>query len=56
MQNYKDILKYNILRTNLDGKLETYNIFDNTKTYMRACKTHRRVFKDKRQGQVKNRY
>lgn len=33
MQNYKDILVYNVLRINLNGNLETYNIFNNTKTY-----------------------
>lgn len=38
MQNYKDILVYKTYRINLDNKLEAYNIFDNTKTYMRACK------------------
>ena len=38
MQNYKDILVYKTYRINLDNKLEAYNIFDNTRTYMRACK------------------
>lgn len=47
MQNYKGILVYNVLRINLDGKLETYNIFDNTKTYMRACRAIDKYLKTK---------
>ena len=47
MQKYKGVLVYNVLRMNLDGKLETYNIFDNTKTYMRACRAIDKYLKTK---------
>lgn len=53
MQNYKDILVYNVLRINLNGNLETYNIFNNTKTYMRACKAIDEYLKTKDRDKLK---
>lgn len=53
MQNYKDILVYKAYRINLDNKLEVYNIFDNTKTYMRACKAIDGYLKTKDRDKLK---
>lgn len=53
MQNYKDILVYNVLRINLNGNLETYNIFNNTKTYMRTCKAIDEYLKTKDRDKLK---
>ena len=53
MQNYKDILVYKTYRINLDNKLEAYNIFDNTKTYMRACKAIDEYLKTKDRDKLK---
>lgn len=53
MQNYKDILVYKTYRINLDNKLEAYNIFDNTKTHMRACKAIDEYLKTKDRDKLK---
>ena len=53
MQNYKDILVYKAYRINLDNKLEAYNIFDNTRTYMRACKAIDEYLKTKDRDKLK---
>ena len=53
MQNYKDILVYKTYRINLDNKLEAYNIFDNTRTYMRACKVIDEHLKTKDRDKLK---
>lgn len=51
--NYRDILVYNVFRTDL-GKLVIYNIFDNIHTYSNSVKAIEQFKKDKNKERLRD--